>query len=322
MPDIFQSLLASLRRVLKSSRVGTVLGGLYRELFPKSVRAQVISRDRTHWVRKMRDQYGERYGKCYRVEIHGEEIVFSTRDDPSLKWFATMFDSSIHEPSTTHLFARLARSADGIMDIGAHLGWFTCIGAALSKGSVYSFEMDEENVTRLRSNVELNDQLESVRIEQLAVTDGTGRVTYFKSLGAASPKHTLSTKKNGGNRRVEVSSTSVDAYCRNRVESLGLLKIDVEGAELKVLKGAMDTLRQFSPDILVEVHPKRLRETGGSAQEVLKLLVQNGYTSQKLADRRENQNEVGLREIGSPSGFSPAGICTLYARYSANRGSK
>ncbi|WP_259083384.1 FkbM family methyltransferase [Salinibacter ruber] len=156
------------------------------------------------------------------------------------------------------------------------------MGAALSEGTVYSFEMDEDNVKRLRSNVELNNQTESVCIEQLALTDSVGQVRYSKHPGEQSVTYGLSGRGDRGNMQVEVSSTTVDAYCRNRVETVDLLKVDVEGGELKVLRGALETLHQFHPDLLVEVHPARLGEGGESAQEVLRLLVESGYTVQSF----------------------------------------
>jgi len=301
--DLVYSYIGRLRRILKSLGAETLLREVYRRVLPESVRARVT-------MRSLRDRYGDHY----EIELHGEEVLFSIRDEYSFRWFLPRYDDEIHEPGTTHLFARLACSSEGIVDIGANLGWFTCIGAVLSDGTLYSFEMDEDNVERLRSNVELNGQKESVHVEQVAVTDDIERTSYFKSSRGASPVHKLSAEDGDRRKRVEVPSTTLDSYCQGQVEALDLLKVDVEGGELKVLTGAVETLQRFHPDLLIEVHPKRLRESGDSPQEVLKLLVENGYAVQRIIDFH-NQGEVELQEVGLPADFSPSDICMLYATH-------
>ncbi|MEA2693634.1 MAG: hypothetical protein QOJ16_3021, partial [Acidobacteriota bacterium] len=61
-----------------------------------------------------------------------------------------------------------------------------------------------------------------------------------------------------------------------------LVKIDVEGYELAVLKGGRGVLARYRPRLFLELHPERLRELGGSVQEVVRLLEETGYRFQTL----------------------------------------
>ncbi len=301
--------VARLRRSLKSLEKSLgfsgILGLVYRRLLPESIRANILTRE-------YQDRYGER--TSYQLEIGNKEILFSTRDQFSKKWFFPRCDNRIHEPVVTRHFAKLARSSDGIMDIGANLGWFTCIGAVLSEGMTYSFEMDEDNVRRLRSNVKLNDQEESVCVERLAVSNHTAGSSYSKLPGEAGSGYRLSSTQEDGNATcIEVPSTTVDVYCRDQVEKLDLIKVDVEGAELKVLEGAQNTLQQFRPDLLLEVHPVRMHENEESAHTILRLLVENGYTVRQLVDHRGDPKGGKLQQIEYP--FAPSKNLMLYATH-------
>ena len=66
------------------------------------------------------------------------------------------------------------------------------------------------------------------------------------------------------------------------------MKIDVEGAEMKVLRGGENLLREHLPTLFLEVHPKKLRRIGSSAEEVYDLLRDAGYRVFGLGSRHDN----------------------------------
>ncbi|HEY6324779.1 MAG TPA: FkbM family methyltransferase [Thermoanaerobaculia bacterium] len=76
---------------------------------------------------------------------------------------------------------------------------------------------------------------------------------------------------------VAVSMESVDQLCSDLGFRPDLVKIDVEGYELAVLAGARATLAGSRPPLFLEIHPGRLRELGGSAEELVRLLAGLGY---------------------------------------------
>lgn len=165
----------AVRKVLRDVGLLGIVGKAYRVLVPEFLRQRVR-------VSEFDVKYGDR--DTYEVSILGERIQFSSRDRYSKHWFFPRYENSIHEPNVTHLFAREANEASGIVDVGANLGWYTCIGAILSKGTVWSLEMDPENVQRLRKNVKLNE-VNNVKIIHAATDEEKGIVSYGRNSGAA-----------------------------------------------------------------------------------------------------------------------------------------
>ena len=77
--------------------------------------------------------------------------------------------------------------------------------------------------------------------------------------------------------KMSIQTITLDTFCREMGVNPNLVKIDVEGAELLVLKGARNLLDEFSPPIILAVHPYWL-PTGQSPVQIIKLLKAYGYT--------------------------------------------
>ncbi len=92
---------------------------------------------------------------------------------------------------------------------------------------------------------------------------------------------------------------SVDALCAELDFQPDLVKIDVEGYELAVLRGAQATLGRYRPPLFLELHPQRLRELGGSVEEVVGLLAGLGYAFRSPAGAPLGRREVEGREAVS-----------------------
>ena len=167
-----------------------------------------------------------------------------------------IFLFGVWEPSTTALVERLVGSGDVVIDVGAHVGYYSLLASRLG-AKVSAFEADPEMANRLKMNVEIND-LGSVEVQQVAVaSDQSGRVLHRgprhnRGLSSTSPRWNLSDAGTVDSARL---SDLVDPTLLSRV---CLVKIDVEGAEPDVLAGMEDMWSQLSPDavVLLEVSPR------------------------------------------------------------------
>jgi hypothetical protein len=106
-------------------------------------------------------------------------IYFSTEDLYSNSWFYPRYSNGkIHERNITLKFIEVASSARCFFDIGANIGWYTCIACkCMNDGMVFSFEMDMDNFALLQRNVNLND-FTGARVYHNAVSDTIGLVKY------------------------------------------------------------------------------------------------------------------------------------------------
>jgi FkbM family methyltransferase len=131
--------------------------------------------------------------------------------------------------------------------LGAHHGFFS-IAAARLGARVYAFEPVDANLRRLHRNIELNGA--DVAVVAAAVSDAAGR------LGLARGKSSAQWRMEPGD---EVTSVSLDDFARDH-PAPRVVKIDVEGAELRVLRGAERLLREHRPILVCELHGRENRE--------------------------------------------------------------
>ena len=157
------------------------------------------------------------------------------------------------------------------IDIGANIGIYSLLLSKYSK-RIYAFEPETENYSRLLKNVN-NGNTQNISIIQKAAYSESGKKKLFINASDAG-WHSLFLKTNVFQ---VVNTVTLDNFIKNkRLKNIGLIKIDVEGAELEVLKGLSNTLKK-GPPILIEINRPRLIKSGFSPIDVFELLINNNY---------------------------------------------
>lgn len=174
----------------------------------------------------------------------------------------------ISEPALQHALGEHLRPGDVLYDVGAHAGFVSVLGCRLvgPDGHVHCFEPVPANVAVLRSNLKANGFLNAT-IHAVALSDHDGEVRM--DLG-----------ERGITAHIAPGGGFVAAAMR--CDSLGLpppavVKIDVEGAESRVLGGMRQMLRERRPVVIVEVH-------AGQEGPVRRILGDVGYSVRELDD--------------------------------------
>lgn len=161
-----------------------------------------------------------------------------------------------------------------VLDIGANIGNHTLYYVLeCGANSVYCFEPVRETFDVLKKNVEINDIKNSVHLYNKGVGSicGKAQVAFFdkENIGG-----TMIEPNNSGN----IDLVSIDEL--NITEDIGLVKIDVEGFELEVLKGMLETLSKNKPYITVEIRDRNFE----IAQSMLLPL---GYKYQEIEEHKD-----------------------------------
>ena len=175
------------------------------------------------------------------------------------------------------------RPGDTFWDIGANIGWFSLFASKIvgSRGKVFSFEPSPDVFSLLSANIR---GLSSIRAIQCGVGNAD-TVAAFAAHGVSNSSSFVEavTKINCSPetpiRKVEVKIRKVDTLVKDIGAVPRLAKIDVEGFELEVLKGAADLLSSGTdrPNLLVEIHPPQLNLSGGSDAQFFQFLREHGY---------------------------------------------
>jgi FkbM family methyltransferase len=178
------------------------------------------------------------------------------------------FDPAVFEPIRAAL-----RRGDIFLDVGANIGWYSFLAAQLvgPEGRVHAFEIDRRPLGCFERTIRTNRDLPIV-LHRLAVGDRVGEVAFIE---ARESGHSRLTRDDGG-RHVPMSSLDT-VFAGQRVGPIRAIKIDVEGAELHVLRGARRLLEEQRPIVVCELVEEGLRVLGGSRAEAIALLRSLGY---------------------------------------------
>ena len=175
--------------------------------------------------------------------------------------------------------AYLCGPADCVVEVGANVGTETVGLADIvgPRGRVFAFEPDPTNVQWLRGAVK-SAALNHVEVIAAAVSDEVGTVRFFKS---PDERESGSGSIHGGGEfgdtgGVDVDCVTLDGYLREN-DAVRLVLIDVEGSEVRVLRGSRSVLARERPAIIVEAQEMTQRRAGFSLRELHSELVAQGY---------------------------------------------
>ena len=241
-------------------------------------------------------QYGWR--RRYKVTISGVTTRFTTEDPYSLRWFYPRYGGkSFHEEAVSRHLVDLCRDKTCFVDVGANLGWFTCVvGNQMKTGEVHSFEIDDVNYGILSENVRLNG-LRNVHTTLAAVGDKKGFVDYFRPPRSASPETGITKNKGSFSERIAREMIDLDSYFEAAGVAPDVLKIDVEGAEKLVLDGMQNIMKMYKPVVILEVHPMALRTLGHSVCDIVDLLNTFGYDVLQVRNHRGSHSTLETKKF-------------------------
>lgn len=228
-------------------------------------------------------------GDVSAIEIVPEELRVVTAAGIKLVWHPEdlrtapniLINTGTYEPVESAALMRAATGASVICDIGANIGHYALNWAKVVApgGTIHAFEPVPSTYERLVRNVALNDAGDIVRVNKQGLGDERTIVTFhlpaFSGSGAASIKDLHPEEESV---QVEAQVDTLDAYFdANGLDRCDLAKIDVEGAELLVVRGGMRTIVAHKPLLFIELLRKWSKPFGYHPNDVIALLGQIGY---------------------------------------------
>ena len=176
----------------------------------------------------------------------------------------------------------LVKSEMVLFDIGSNVGETLLNFAKLTgkNGKVYGFEPVPYTFNKCSNNISLN-AFSNISVAQIALSSKQESL-YFQEANNNNSGGVFMNKNNTpGSYKVE--GITLDAYVeRIEITHLDLIKVDVEGFETNVLKGARETCKKFRPKLFVEVDEVNLKSQGSSANELIALITSYGYQISKI----------------------------------------
>lgn len=263
----------------------------------------------SHWVPdmiKQRAKFLYRYLKTTEVTLsrllYNDRIIetdygIQLRIDPTdLAQSRFVDEKKMGETAMIEFFLKEIKNIEGdFFDVGANVGIYSILFRDRVEGEnrVIAFEPLEQNITRIKSNAKLNN-IKNINIHPVALGNQNGEEKIYydpSNVGAAS----LATQPGVITKTINIHRLdSLDLLSKN----VGIMKIDVEGAELDVLKGAESMLIDMKPGLLIETHPEILDERNQSIEKLLSVVNRLGYQEVELVQSNK-RFEIGtlVRDI-------------------------
>ncbi len=228
------------------------------------------------------------------------------------------------EPGTAKTLQELVKPGDVVFDIGANIGAHTLrlaqsVGPA---GKVYAFEPADFAFAKLKRNLALNPELELRTSPQQLLLAATLSQEVEHEIYASWPLGTVDSVHPKHRGRLVSTKHAVvetlDGFAeKHGIARLDLIKMDVDGHELSVLRGGLQTLLRFHPVLVMEMSPYVHLEQHSSFAEFVELLKSAGYSLrnadngmlvplddaelQRLIPDGASINVVGRAEASNPS---------------------
>ena len=186
------------------------------------------------------------------------------------------------EPEESKFFQGILKPDDICFDVGGNVGYFSMLMAERARqGSVHVFEPIPLNAAMVRTNAELND-FPHIIVNNVAVGDEAGTANFSISVDSAYSSMKATGRK-AEEKSIKVPIWTLDEYIENNaIPRVDIMKVDVEGAEDMVVKGASRLLSDASRRpriILLELFDLNLQPFGVTVSEIVGRMVDFGYAA-------------------------------------------
>jgi FkbM family methyltransferase len=200
-------------------------------------------------------------------ELRDFRLWFNTTDREG----GMVMVSGQYESRSVELLKRLIVPGMKCIDVGAHIGFYTCLMTSLvgETGKVFAFEPAPFHYDLLLRNIQENHFEPTVKTYNVACSDTSGSVDVSKV------SNMFVVGYNGGSTQVSVKSVRLDDVIEDTID---LIKLDVEGHEPVVIRGMTSMLSRHQPIIISEINEYWLRSCSqSSGAEYVGLLTSLGY---------------------------------------------
>ena len=185
----------------------------------------------------------------------------------------------VAEKETKELFTTTIQKDWNIIDVGANIGMYSALFGILSDGDKFLIEASNDNMIMLKENLE---PLEQNGVKFIYVNDAFGD----KLEETISTIHYLWTGKGSVLQDTKLYNfNTIDNLLKSYTKKINLIKIDVDGFDYQVLKGAEQTLKNHKPMIMFELMEETLNMAGYNSQDVFNFLEQMNYKVEVILDK-------------------------------------
>lgn len=209
--------------------------------------------------------------------------------DVSKSMGAAIYWRGAHDWAPIFVLEKIVQKGNTVIDIGANQGEYSLWAARKvgTSGKVISFEPMDQLFDVLKENMSLNPAYRNVFIPlKKGLSDAKGKLQLFGKPGDNEGVNTMFPTESHTVLIQEIELETLDQELSSMaIEKVDFIKLDVEGAELQVLKGSKETIQKYKPKWMIEINEEACIAGGYLPQDILDYLSAFGYEFQKIGLR-------------------------------------
>lgn len=231
----------------------------------------------------------ERAGKLIIKTLHGVKLLIDPAKDKGVE--LALYQTGTYEKGTIQLLGDFLKQGSVFMDIGANIGLMSTIASKIvgEKGRVYAVEANPKTIEVLRHNCAIN-QCENIEILPIALASEKGSAILYENWNVNRGGASLISQ--GDEHGITVSKERLDDLFSPDAP-VHLVKIDVEGFELEVLKGGVAWFKTQQPVFIIEVSTQRSNQEGATPESIMSFVAELGnYSFYKQKGTKERRGKL------------------------------
>ncbi|MDR2724084.1 MAG: FkbM family methyltransferase [Holosporaceae bacterium] len=214
------------------------------------------------------------------------------RIHPNNEIFRALFVRGIYDPNLVVMVNAFLPRGGILLDVGANMGYISLWASKVvgAEGCIYAIEPSSRDYTRLVDNININGLNKIIFSYQLALSEKSGQRRLLIAAEERSALNTVGSEI--VSKGVEiigdevVNTLTLDEFIeKEKIQRMDVLKLDIEGSEVKALRGAKDTLKKHHPAIILGFNRNALKSCDTDYLELQKILDESGYCVYEIVER-------------------------------------
>jgi FkbM family methyltransferase len=225
------------------------------------------------------DQHSRKFAEkdpLVRQVYQGNKILCNLNDHVQSR----IYFFGAYEPIEAHLFLNLIEPESHVVDAGANIGFYSLLAASQvgERGQVHSFEPVPFNYNQLLKNIEMS-QKQNITVHKLGLWNQDETLTFSLDQSMNNNHGSFTAGPVGQtHNQVECPVTRLDRLLQEgTIKKVDLVKMDIEGAELMALQGALNTIDQFESSFLMEINQGACQAMGYESTQIDEIFLKRGY---------------------------------------------
>ena len=173
-----------------------------------------------------------------------------------------------YEKEESERFLGLIKEGDIVFDIGAQVGYYTLLAFHGGAKKVYAFEISKAYAKEVQRQSRLLGAEGRVEVLQAALGEKDGAPVVFQDYFG----------------KTKMSGMALDTFCKEKNIWPDVIKMDVQGSEVIILKGMKEVMRTGKPKMMVMLYDTLLRKQGETKEEGLQIIRECGYNVEQFAN--------------------------------------